>query len=183
MSFDVLQNLKDLVANHQTSDSFDVNTATFSGASGGSLFGSNESITSGESTNQIIDYSRQLEVENSLSKTSLFNNLQINNRNLENLGLASLDISKALNDNIAIREKQREETFASINGLADIVASINERVSGQLQDLGQAVTDVSKAQDGTGNPLDFMFKNPILFGLGAGGLAVAGVALLLVLRR
>ena len=150
--------------------------------SGASLFGTNESISSGKSSSIIESISSKLSKENSILKSNLFNQQEINSSNLINLGKASIDISTALNNNIQIREDQRAETFGAINGLADIVGSINERLSKQVTELGQSVTDVSKAQDGD-NPLSFLTKNPLLFGLGTGGLIAAGVAAFILLKR
>ena len=107
----------------------------------------------------------------------------VNIQNLFRLGQSQIDISNALEENVKIRESQRKETFASINGLADAVASINERTSKQLTELGDSVMDISKKQNASDNPLGFLTNNPIAFGLGAGGLAVGALALFLILRK
>ena len=64
---------------------------------------------------------------------SIFTNTH---NNLENLGNASIDISKALDDNIAIREDQR---FADNSALAEI----NKRLSGQVISLGESISNLS----------------------------------------
>ena len=94
------------------------------------------------------------------------------------LGQASVDISKALTE----QSSQVQEQFGSLNQwLTDFQA----QVSSQLTQLGGSVTDASNAagQDNGSNPLGFLFENPLFLGLGVGGLAVGGIALLLLLKR
>lgn len=69
----------------------------------------------------------------------------VTTNNLLALGESQKTLSSALNDQITIREEQRQETFGAISGLANIVAEINNRLSGQVQQLGQSVTDASQA--------------------------------------
>ena len=62
------------------------------------------------------------------------------NTNLLNLGQASRDLSKGLNQQIEIRETQRAETFGAINSLANITGEINQRLSSQVTALGQCTS-------------------------------------------
>jgi len=91
-----------------------------------------------------------------------------------NLGEASVDISNALNRQIAIRESQRAETLG-------IIDRINERLTQQVTDLGKNLPG------GDINPIDgivkFFTDNPILSGFSLGSLAVGGIVLLLLLRK
>ena len=68
------------------------------------------------------------------------------NTNLLNLGQASRDLSKGLNQQIEIRETQRAETFGAINSLANITGEINQRLSSQVTALGQSQSQGSSSQ-------------------------------------
>ena len=99
--------------------------------------------------------------------------------NLLALGEASLDISQALNENITIREQQRAIDVESVANQQIQINQLNERLSKQVQELGDALKDIGS---GGFDPIKFFTDNPIFLGLGIGGLAVGGVVLLLVLR-
>ena len=75
MVFDALANLKKLASQNTPTKSQTFSSGGFkfnTPSTVNSLFGSNNAITSGESTRNIIGISRALEVENSISNTSLF---------------------------------------------------------------------------------------------------------------
>ena len=95
------------------------------------------------------------------------------------LGEAAIDISGALNEQITIREQQRAIDVESVANQQLQINQINERVSKQLQELGDALGNIGA---GGFDPIKFFTDNPIFLGLGIGGLAVGGVVLLLVLR-
>lgn len=138
-----------------------------------SIAGSNEDIQSGQSTQDIIDISRFRERINGLLSSNVQNQIH---DNLIGLGNASVDISKALSE----QDSKVQEQFRQ---LTDFLNSFNERVSGQLIDLGGSVSDASAAATESNNPLGFIFDNPLLFGLGTGGLVVGGIVLILLLKR
>lgn len=98
----------------------------------------------------------------------------------EALGLASIDISQALSEQIAIREQQRARDNEALQNTQIHIEQINERLSRQVTELGQSITDISK---GGFDPIKFFTDNPILGGIGIGGLAVGAIVLLLVLKR
>jgi len=104
-------------------------------------------------------------------------------QNLAGLGEASLDISKALNEQITIREQQRAKDLESLRNQQIFTDTINERLSGQVTQLGASLTELSGATTGGFDPLKFFTDNPLIGGIGIGGLAVGAVVLLLVLRK
>lgn len=75
----------------------------------------------------------------------------------------------------------------NIGDLSEALNILNERVSSQLSKLGESVTEASvaagQATASQSNPLSFLTNNPLLFGLGAGGLAVGAIALFILLKR
>lgn len=103
--------------------------------------------------------------------------------NLLGLGEASKTISDAVNQQIIIREQQQARTQEAIRNQQLFTESVNQRLSGQVTQLGQSLTQLSSAT-GTGfDPIKFFTDNPLIGGIGIGGLAVGAVVLLLVLRR
>lgn len=90
------------------------------------------------------------------------------------LGLASIDISQALSEQVAIREQQLARTQEQIRNQSIALGQINERLSRQVTELGQSL--------GGFDPVKFFTDNPVIGGIGIGGLLVGGVVLLLVLR-
>ena len=178
MSLDITKRLQDL-ANRGTSSNFDINTAIFREAPGGTISGN--VINDGSRANSIF--------QNILSGNGIPNSFdeELQNQNLVNLGQSQIDFSTALNENIAIRESQRAETFDAINGLAAITGEINKRLSGQVSQLGQSLDDAANAQGhsvgaGLDDLVNFFTRNPVALGLGAGGLIAAGVLIFLVIK-
>ena len=104
----------------------------------------------------------------------------VTTQNLLGLGQASIDISTALNEQIAIRERQRIIDTQALQNTQLAIGQINERLSTQISELGKSLTGIST---GTGfDPIKFFTDNPLIGGIGIGGLLVGGVVLLLVLR-
>lgn len=102
-------------------------------------------------------------------------------QNLLGLGQASIDISGALSEQVAIREQQLAKTQEAIRNQQLLTESINERLSGQVTELGKAFSGLS---GGNGfDPIKFFTDNPLIGGIGIGGLAVGAVVLLLVLKK
>lgn len=99
--------------------------------------------------------------------------------NLFKLGAASVDISGALSEQVQIREEQRVKTQEQISNLAIATGQINERLSIQVTELGESLKGISA---GGFDPIKFFTDNPLIGGIGIGGLLVGGVVLLLVLR-
>jgi len=95
--------------------------------------------------------------------------------NLIGLGQASLDISGALSEQVAIREEQLARTQESIRNNQILQTSINEQFTKALGDLGLG--------QGGFDPIKFFTDNPLIGGIGIGGLAVGAVVLLLLLKR
>ena len=110
------------------------------------------SIVSG-STQTIID-----NLKNSFFDVTRFN--------LIGLGEASLDISKALNENITIREQQRAIDVETVSNQQIQINQLNERLSKQVSELGQAFSNLGS---GGFDPIKFLFDNPIFAGIGIGG--------------
>ena len=99
--------------------------------------------------------------------------------NLEALGQATIGLKAATDEQIVIREKQRKVDVDQVNNQQIQINQLNERLSRQVQELGDALKDIGS---GGFDPIKFFTDNPIFLGLGIGGLAVGGVVLLLVLR-
>ena len=112
-----------------------------------------------------------------LLKNSFFD---VTRFNLIGLGEASLDISKALNENITIREQQRAIDIETVSNQQIQINQLNERLSRQVQELGEALKNIGS---GGFDIIKFFTDNPIFAGIGIGGLAVGGVVLFLVLKR
>jgi len=99
--------------------------------------------------------------------------------NLLGLGQASLDISKALNEQITIRENQRAIDQEAARNNQILQNSINEAFTTTLGDIGKSISDIGK---GGFDPIKFITDNPLLGGIGIGGLAVGAVVLFLVIK-
>lgn len=99
--------------------------------------------------------------------------------NLLGLGEASLDISGALSEEVAVRERQRIEITDAIKRQEVFTTQVNERLSQQVTQLGESL----KTGAGGFDPIKFFTENPLFLGLSVGGLAVGAVVLLLVLRK
>lgn len=100
-------------------------------------------------------------------------------QNLLGLGQASIDISQALSEQVTIREQQRAFDQEALRNTQIAIGQINERVSRQLIELGESFKGISTAGF---DPIKFFTDNPLIGGIGIGGLAVGGVILLLLLR-
>jgi len=155
---------------------------SFSGAPNKTLFGSNSYIESGESTNDIITRVQSLSVQNALPVTNRDNifvardqisgNTDEINKNITNLIQLGKDNdiqSDAINEQIQIREEQRAVDNANLSGLTNWVSEINERLSGQVQDLGDSQKDASG-----GNGINGLLDS-IGGAVGISGLAVVGI--------
>ena len=96
------------------------------------------------------------------------------------LGQASKNISSALNEQITIRENQRAVDNEALRNQQIAQASINEQFTKSLGDISQSFSEISQ---GGIDPLKFLTDNPLIGGIGIGGLTVGAVVLLLLLRR
>jgi len=99
--------------------------------------------------------------------------------NLLELGDASKDITDALNEQITIRENQRAADQEAARNRQIAQTSINEAFTNTLADLGKSFSDLGQ---GGFDPIKFVTDNPLLGGIGIGGLAVGAVVLFLVLK-
>jgi len=100
-------------------------------------------------------------------------------QNLLGLGQASIDISAALSEQVAIREQQLARTQESIRNQQLSQNVINEQFTKTFGELTKSVGDIGK---GDSDPLKFLTDNPLIGGIGIGGLLVGGVVLLVLLR-
>lgn len=91
---------------------------------------------------------------------------EVTNKNLLSLGQSSVDISGALLNENKVREEQRAEDNRALMELTAWVDSINQRLSGQVSEIGKT------AGGGAFN----------LFGLGIGALIVGGVVVYVVYK-
>ena len=117
--------------------------------------------------------------------TNLIKNsfVDVTNRNLIALGDASRDASRALEDERIVRENQRKEDNESAQNRQIQINQLNERLSLQVQELGQSLSELSESfSSGSFDPIKLLTDNPLIGGIGIGGLAVGAVVLLLVLR-
>ncbi len=96
------------------------------------------------------------------------------------LGQASLDISGALSEQVAIREEQLARTQEAIRNQQIFTDEVNQRLSQQVTELGQSLGDIGQ---GGFDPLKFFTDNPLLGGIGIGGLAVGAVVLFLLIKK
>lgn len=145
-------------------------------------------------TGQTVDIATSLS-ESFQSSLSIFNNIlsgfglpetqrqALVTTNLIGLGEASLDISKALNEQITIREDQLARTQESIRNQQIAQTSINEQFTSALGSLTKSLGDLGKGGVGGFDPIKFFTDNPLIGGIGIGGLAVGAVVLLLVLKK
>ncbi len=99
---------------------------------------------------------------------------------LFNLQEASKNISDALNKQITIRENQRAVDQEQVRNQQIAQNVINEGFTGALGDLTKSLGDVGK---GGFDPIKFFTDNPLIGGIGIGGLAVGAIILFLVLRK
>ena len=99
--------------------------------------------------------------------------------NLLALGADSEDISFALNENLTRIEIDRKIDVESVANKQIQINQLNERLSKQVSELGQALSNLGS---GGFDPIKFLFDNPIFAGIGIGGLLVGGVVLFLVIK-
>lgn len=134
-------------------------------------------IESGLSTRRILNRIEDITDRNLLQSTQFqFENIFTP---LAGLGEASKTISDALNEQIIIREQQRSADNEALQNQAIALGQVNERLSSQVTELGKSLGDIGSGA----NPLKFLTDNPLIGGIGIGGLAVGGIVLLLLLRR
>lgn len=103
----------------------------------------------------------------------------VTTQNLLGLGQASIDISQALSEQVTIREDQLARTQEAIRNNQLAQNSINEAFTKSLGDISNAFSDIGK---GGFDPIKFFTDNPLIGGIGIGGLLVGGVVLLVLLR-
>jgi len=99
--------------------------------------------------------------------------------NLLALGEASKDITDALNEQITIRENQRAIDQEAFTNQQILQTSINEGFTNALGDISKGFSDIGK---GGFDPIKFFTDNPLIGGIGIGGLLVGGVVLLVLLK-
>ncbi|MBT6207159.1 MAG: hypothetical protein HOI53_03965 [Francisellaceae bacterium] len=99
-------------------------------------------IESGASTETMIAINDQLVRSNQLSSVSTQTQIH---ENLIGLGKASVDISQALGEQVAIREQQRQGTFAAIGNTNLALSELNKRLSENVVALGEASIEASEA--------------------------------------
>jgi len=99
--------------------------------------------------------------------------------NLLGLGDASNIISTALNEQITIRENQRAIDQEAFTNQQLAQNTINEQFTSALGSLTKSLGDVGQ---GGFDPIGFLTENPLIGGIGIGGLAVGAVVLFLVLK-
>ncbi len=88
-------------------------------------------------------------------------------QNLLGLGQASIDISQALSEQVIIREQQRTFDQEALKNTQIVLGQINERLSRQVTELGESLKDVSATDF---DPVKFFTDNPLIGGIGIGGL-------------
>jgi len=135
-------------------------------------------IESGLSTRRILNRIESLVDRNLIASPQFqFDKVQVP---LFELGQATQEQSSALNEEIALRERQRAVDNEALSNLQIQTNAINERLSSQVQELGTALTNIGTGQGI--DPIKFLTDNPLIGGIGIGGLLVAGVVLLVVLK-
>lgn len=99
--------------------------------------------------------------------------------NLLGLGQASIDISQALSEQVTIREEQLARTQEAIRNQQLAQNQINEAFTKTFGDITKSIGDLG---EGGFDPIKFFTDNPLIGGIGIGGLLVGGVVLLVLLR-
>jgi len=139
--------------------------------------GTGGGVESGLSTRTILNQIQDLVDRNIVQSTQFqFEKVQVP---LFDLGQASQEISSALNQQIQIREQQRAVDQESVRNQQILQTSINEQFTSSLGDLSKSLGDLGK---GGFDPIGFFTDNPLIGGIGIGGLLVGGVVLLVLLR-
>ena len=141
-----------------------------------------QAIQSGETTKQLENLSNFLlpqlnvpkvsadlfdRVRDNLSQTftEIRDVLQLQTGQLVGLGEAAVGISGALSEQVTIREEQLARTQEQIRNQQIAIEAISEGQAGAAFD-----------------PIKFLTDNPLIGGIGIGGLAVGAVILLILLR-
>ena len=116
-----------------------------------SIAGTNNIIESGTSTTAISRIPTLLSESNRLlsvgNQQGIIKNLDLASENLVKLGESATKISDSLNENIKIREAQREADLKFSLGIQDQLSEVNERLSGQVSDLAAAVSAASQSAE------------------------------------
>ncbi len=134
-------------------------------------------VQSGLSTRNIINRIEAIVDRNLVGSPQFqFEQVQVPLFNLEQ---ASKNISDALNENITIREDQRAADQEAFRNQQILQNTINEGFTTSLGDLSKALGDIGK---GGFDPIKFFTDNPLIGGIGIGGLAVGAVVLLVLLK-
>jgi len=145
---------------------------------GQSILGSGGGIESGLSTRNIINRIQAI-VDRNLIATPQFQFEQVQVP-LFNLGEASKTLSDTINEQITIRENQRAADQEQARNQQILQTSINEQFTNSLADLSKSLGDIGQ---GGFDPIKFFTDNPLIGGIGIGGLAVGAVVLLVLLRK
>jgi len=133
-------------------------------------------VESGLSTRRILNRIQDIVDRNLLQSTQFqFENIFVP---LGQLGQNQETLSSALNEQITIREEQSAKAFEAISNNQILQNSINEQLTKSLSDIGKSLGE------GTGgfDFIKFFTDNPLIGGIGIGGLLVGGVVLFLVVR-
>ena len=164
------QNILNISGDLQTRTNVSFQTSAFAKSIKGTTF-----VTTDVLRPSIIQDSTSIILEN--LKNSFFD---LTRFNLLALGAASEDISFALNENLTRIETDRKIDVERVSNQQIQINQLNERLSKQVQELGDALKNIGS---GGFDLIKFLTDNPLIGGIGIGGLAVAGVVLFLVLKR
>lgn len=170
--------LEDLIAASQAAfpDAFQ----EAAGPSGFSLLSPEIQVATVEAVTERAALTRSIFPTGTTGLTEFIKQQSLDITNLFKLGSASVDITTALNEQITIREDQLARTQESIRNNQILQTNINESFTNTLGDISNALGDIGK---GGFDPIKFFTDNPLLGGIGVGGLLVGGVVLFLVLKR
>lgn len=99
---------------------------------------------------------------------------------LVSLGDAIVDVNERLSENIDIRETQRAEEFNAIIENREYLTEINNRLSGQVVELGESLTQLQQEQQQEG-----FFDNLLsgFGGFGIGAVAVLGIGAFILSKK
>jgi len=131
-----------------------------------SIAGTNELIESDRPTIGLINNARILSLGNVLSSArnlqGIQKNLDLASQNLVDLGESQVNLSEALNQNIQIRESQRQADLEFAQQIQGQINETNERLSGQITQLGQAVVEQNQKAEESAQGGGFLdaFKLP-----------------------
>jgi len=135
-------------------------------------------VESGLSTRRIINRIEAIIDRNLVGSPQFqFEQVQVP---LFNLDQATKGLSDAINEQITIRENQRAADQEQVRNQQIAQTSINEQFTTSLGDLSKSLGDIGK---GGFDPIKFFTDNPLIGGIGIGGLAVGAVVLLVLLRK